>query len=67
MKITVISDKHGNIVGTMRRPDTAAGCERSTHVVAGPGQLAREVDVPNDAANCSVEELHKKVAQYLKK
>ena len=67
MKITVISDKQGNIVGTMRRPDTPAGHERSTQVVAGPGQSACEVDVPDDAAHGSVEELHGKIAQYLKK
>jgi len=67
MKITVISDTHGNIVGTMRRPDTLAGYERSTQIVAGPGQLACEVDVPDDVANCSIEELHRKIAQYIKK
>jgi len=67
MKITVISDKHGNIVGTMRRPETPAGHERSTEVVAGPEQSASVVDVPDDAVNGSVEELHKKIAHYLRK
>jgi hypothetical protein len=67
MKITVISDKHGNIVGTMRHQETLAGHERSTRVVAGPEQLASVMDMPDDVANGSVEELHKKIAQYLKK
>ena len=71
MKITVISNKEGKVVGTMRRTekssDLASRSVPEVQVVPGPDQLIREVEVPEDAANGSVEEFHRKVAQYLEK
>ena len=64
MKVTVITDDKGNVLGTMR----SAGKEDGLVTSSSEGdQKATEVDVPDDVVNGSAEELHKAVARGGKK
>lgn len=73
MKVTVIIDAEGHVVGTMASPKYAAGGSTSTpgpseHIVAASGQTVRELDLPNHVAEtASAEELHRAVKEALTK
>ena len=66
MKITVITDDRGNVVGTAgtsasTKPDAGTGGP-----VAGPGQSIREIELPKGLAGVNdVAELHHKLAEHL--
>jgi hypothetical protein len=68
MKITVITDDRGNIVGT-------AGMQASTKPeagtggpIAGPGQLVREIELPKELVGVEdVVEVYRRLHQHLKK
>ena len=63
MKVTVITDDKGKILGTMRSGGKG-GPLTSGHEA---GQKTAEIDVPDDVANGPAEELHKAVARHVKK
>ena len=72
MKITVITDDTGNVLGTQRTSDehskeSGHGPTASSKVAAGPKQRVTEIDVPDEALKGSAEDLHKAVARHLKK
>jgi hypothetical protein len=68
MKMTVITDERGNIVGTAgqgkaSKPDAGTGGP-----VAGPGQLLHEIEVPKELHSVEdVAELHRKLLDHLRK
>jgi len=72
MKITVITDGKGAVLGTQRPSEGHTGAAThgptpSATIVAGPGQHVTEIDVPNEALKGSVEDLHRAIARQLKK
>jgi hypothetical protein len=71
MKITVVTDKDGKVIGTMSHPQgpdsSHEGPTSSIRIAPESGQKAIELDLPNDALKGSAEELHKVVTGYLKK
>jgi hypothetical protein len=68
MKITVITDDLGNIVGTAGKPASIKPEAGTGGPVAGPGQSVREVDLPKGLAGVEdVAELHNKLAEHLGK
>jgi hypothetical protein len=64
MKVTVITDDKGNVLGTMRSAGKEDGLVTSSNE---SDQKATEVDVSDDVANGPAEELHKAVARGGKK
>jgi hypothetical protein len=72
MKMTVITDTKGNVIGTTQghakdhaKPSTEGW---SAALVAGPGQQLHEVDLPEEVAKLKdSEELHRQVKTYLAK
>ena len=67
MKITVITDEQGNIVGTAGAPTTSKPEAGTGGPVAGPGQSVREVEVPNEFQRLDAAELHRRLADHLGK
>jgi hypothetical protein len=66
MKITVITDERGNIVGTAGKPTLTKPEAGTGGPVAGPGQSAREVELPKALHGIDdVAELHRKLADHL--
>jgi len=66
MKITVITDDLGNIVGTAGKPSSTKPEAGTGGPVAGPGQSVREIDLPKGLAGVTdVAELHRKLAEHL--
>jgi hypothetical protein len=66
MKITVITDKQGNIVGTAGKPASRKPDAGTGGPVAGPGQSVREVEVPSELHGVEdVAELHRRLADHL--
>jgi hypothetical protein len=67
MKMTVITDERGNILGTAGQgkksnPDAGTGGP-----VAGPGQLLQEIEVPKELQGVEdVSELHRKLLDHLR-
>jgi hypothetical protein len=68
MKITIITDEHGKIVGTAGKPASSKPEAGTGGPVAGPGQSVREVEVPNELHSVEdVAELHRRLADHLGK
>ena len=68
MKITVIPDDLGNIVGTAGKPASSKPEAGTGGPVAGPGQSVHEVELPKGLADVTdVAELHHKLAEHLGK
>ena len=68
MKITVITDEHGTIVGTAGKPTSEKPEAGTGGPVAGPGQSIHEVDVPKEVhATEDAAERHRRLAEHLKK
>jgi hypothetical protein len=66
MKITVITDDLGNIVGTAGKPASSKPEAGTGGPVAGPGQSVREIDLPKGLPGVTdVAELHRKLAEHL--
>jgi hypothetical protein len=69
-KITVVTNKHGAVVGTQighgDTPDPVAGV--TTALTAGPEQTLHKIefDVPPLRTKIDVEDFHKKLGEHLK-
>jgi hypothetical protein len=67
MKITVITDRKGKVLGSVRH---AAGTKGAPAIglVAGAGQTAHELELPRNLESVqSGDELHKALAELVKK
>jgi hypothetical protein len=65
MKISVITDKNGKIIGTAHhgvkgKPEAGHGGP-----VAGPGQRVHVIDLPNELEKANAEELHRNLKAHL--
>ena len=68
MKLTVITDERGNIVGTAGQGKTSKPEAGTGGPVAGPGQSLHEVEVPNELHSVEdVAERHHKLLDHLRK
>ncbi|HYB80576.1 MAG TPA: hypothetical protein VED43_02765 [Mycobacterium sp.] len=68
MKITVITDERGNVIGTVGKPTSIKPEAGTGGPVAGPGQSIREVEVPKELQGVEdVTELHRRLADHLGK
>ena len=66
MKMTVITDSGGNIVGTAHFAGDK-GAPSFARLNAGPGYAMHEVDVPEELTRLkSAAELHEKLEEHLK-
>jgi hypothetical protein len=65
MKLTVITDDAGSVLGTLRHDDSGeAGAGR---LVAGPGQVAHEIELTGDMDQSeSPEDLHRRLESHLR-
>lgn len=67
MKITVVADKEGNVLGTYRQEGKAHAEGPTFRLIAGPNQSLHELDLPAEYENvASPHELHRRLGQYLK-
>ncbi|HEV2976324.1 MAG TPA: hypothetical protein VG425_01930 [Casimicrobiaceae bacterium] len=67
MKVTVITGPRGRIVGTMRHSKESPGTP-TVRIVAGAGQKAHELDLPDNLAKGgSADEFHKAIKKHLSK
>jgi hypothetical protein len=68
MKITVITDTKGNVLGTARFPKRKSKNDPVFQPVAKPGQKIQEIELPSHLENVqSAEELHKGLKKHLAK
>jgi len=67
MKITVITDDKGEIVGTTRGHSKDSGRSADGYAVLRPsaGQTFREVDAPEEFATYDAAELHKHLKAHM--
>lgn len=66
MKLQVLVNTAGDVLGTARFVPVEGG-PTAGGIVAGAGQLVQEVEVPDNFANLSADELHTKVKGLLPK
>jgi hypothetical protein len=67
MKMTVIINKSGNVISTYMHPKSPGKNDPTLHIVGGPEHTTHELEVPDDLEQIqSPEELHARVATYLK-
>jgi hypothetical protein len=67
MKMTVITDERGNIVGTAGQGKKSNPESGTGGPVAGPGQLLHEIEVPKELVGVEdVDELHRKLLDHLR-
>jgi hypothetical protein len=69
-KITVVTDEHGNVVGTHLghgEPDPATG--NATFLVAGPKQKVHKIqfEVPHLTRREDIDDFHRRLAEHLRK
>jgi hypothetical protein len=68
MKITVIADKDGHVVGTYRHPAQVHQDAPTLRIHGGPGHSVHELDLPAELENeASADELHRRLGEHLKK
>jgi hypothetical protein len=68
MKITVIADKKGQVVGTYRHPAQVAKDQPTFQIHGAPGHTVHELDLPDEYEKVSsAEELHRRLKEHLKK
>ena len=68
MKITVIADKKGQVVGTYRHPAQVAKDQPALQIHGAPDHTVHELDLPNEYEKVSsAAELHRRLAEHLKK
>jgi hypothetical protein len=68
MKIEVVTDKSGKVVGTYQPPEHPGKDDPVFHIGAGPDQVLHQVDVPSEFSKIeSAEELHRRLGEYLKR
>jgi hypothetical protein len=78
MKMTIVTDGKGKLIASMFEPADRAGPDRgrgegipeeqtedvpSATLRPGPGQVFQEVDVPDDYASLSPDELHRELQE----
>ena len=67
MKITVIADKNGHILGTYRHPTQVPEGYPTFHIHGGAEHVVHELDLPPELENiASAEELHQRLNEHLK-
>ncbi len=67
MKMTVITDERGNILGTAGQGKKSNSDAGTGGPVAGPGQLLHEIEVPKELQGVEdVSELHRKLLDHLR-
>jgi hypothetical protein len=68
MKITVIADKNGHILGTYRQPAQVPKGYPTFQIHGAPDHTVHELDLPADLEKiASAEELHRRLSEHLKK
>ena len=68
MKITVIVDQSGHVVGTYRQPAQVPEGYPTFQIHGGPGHTVHELDLPAEYENvASADELHRRLGEYLRK
>ncbi len=68
MKITVITDSKGQIIGTARFPERKSEQDPVFKPVARKGQVIHEIDLPKELEEkVSAEELHKGLEKHVPK
>jgi hypothetical protein len=68
MKMTVITGKGGQIVGTARHVDTNKPGMGAGGPVAGPGQSVQVIELPKELESITnADELHRKLGSHIKK
>jgi hypothetical protein len=68
MKITVIADKNGHVVGTYRKPAEVRRGHPTFQIHGGPDHTVHELDLPDEYEKvASAEELHKRLREHLSK
>ena len=66
MRITVIADKDGHVVGTYRKPAHVEKGHPTFHIHGGPGHTVHELDVSDEYEKVgSAAELHKRLREHL--
>ena len=58
MKISVLTNEKGKIVGTLRMKNGSPGAPKQIGMLAGPGQRVHELDVPESIAKEALTKLH---------
>ena len=67
MKITVIADKKGQVVGTYRHPAQVTKDHPTLQIHGASDHTVHELDLPNEYEKISsAVELHRRLADYLK-
>jgi hypothetical protein len=67
MKITVIADKKGQVVGSYRHPAQIAKGQPTFQIHGAPDHTVHELDLPSEFEKVSsAEELHRRLAERLK-
>jgi hypothetical protein len=67
MKITVIADKKGQVVGTYRHPAHVAKDQPTLQIHGAADHTVHELDLPSEFEKVSsAEELHRRLAEHLK-
>jgi hypothetical protein len=68
MKITVIVDKDGNVLGTYRQPAQTRADGPIFQIHGGPGHTVHELDLPAEYEKiASADELHRRLGEHIKK
>lgn len=68
MKITVITDEKGNVIGTVRPAKSKSQNDPVYTPVAGPGQKLHEIELPSALQSVkSADVLHQKLKKYITK
>ena len=68
MKMTVITDKSGQVVSTYMHPERPGKDDPTLQIHGGAEHTTHEVDVPADFERIeSMDELHRRVGEYLKR
>lgn len=68
MKITVVVDNNGQVLGTYRQPPQVPAGYPAFQIGGGPGAAVHELDLPEEWENvASPEELHQRLEEYFAK
>jgi hypothetical protein len=68
MKMTVIADKDGTILGTYREPKHVPKGHPIFKIHGGPDHLVHELDLPKEFEHItSAVELHRQISDHLKR
>lgn len=66
MKITVVVDNNGHVLGTYSQPAQVPEGYPTFQIHGGPGDTVYELDLPAEYENiASADELHRRLGEYL--